>query len=493
MKRILTKGMIAVAFIAVLAMVPSAVFAQSLLNAAGGFEPSLPAYWTKGSEPSGATLAWATDQSKSMGRSLKITKTATASAAGWTSENMADLWSPTHSKDVDMKIGAWVKTSGVNTNPANDDEKWWISYAFYKQNGDLIGETKLPINQTVATSAGWIADTNAVGETILPEDSYKTIITFMGGKNATGTVWADDFVLFGRNGAWAGQDWNASVGVPTGWFYWMPPNGGNDGLLSNGFENSQLTSEEKHSGDYSLKFSLPAGRQAHDGFIGTKRVALDADVKPGDLLQISVWVKAKDLVPDSAAKYPGTWSVGLTPLFHKTLENNSGFNDYNGSDLTFAFPHVTSFDWTKYTVEYKVPEDGNAKGIEVRLHIYSAFVGTVYFDDLDVQAVKATEVVSQNGKEIPGKFSLNQNYPNPFNPSTVISFDLPKQSQVTLVVYDLLGKEVKTLVNGNVNAGRQSVRWNGDNNSGLKVSSGIYIYRISANGFAQTRKMILVK
>ena len=411
MKRILTKGMMAVAFIAVSAVIPSAIFAQSQLNTVGSFEQTLPSYWTKGSEPSGATLSWATDESRSLGRSLKITKTATTSAASWTSLNMADLWAPYHNKDVDIKLGAWVKTSGVNTNPANDDAKWWISYAFYKQNGDLIGETKLPINQTTATSAGWVADTNAVGETILPDDSYTTIITFVGGKNATGTVWADDFVFFGRNGAWAGQNWNTSVGVPQGWFYWLPPNGGNDAKLSKGYENTRITSEEKHSGDYSLKFDLPLGREPGDGFVGTTKFALDADVKTGDWLQISVWVKAKDLSPDSAAKYPGTWSVGVTPIFHKTLGNNEGFSDFNASDLVFTFPNVTSFDWTKYTVEYQVPENGEAKALSVRMHPYSAFSGVVYFDDLKVQVIKATEVVNQTGTTIPGKFSLNQNYP----------------------------------------------------------------------------------
>ena len=64
----------------------------------------------------------------------------------------------------------------------------------------------MPIDQSTASSSGWVADTNGIGETILPKDSWKTIIKFVAGKNATGTVWADDFILIGRNGAWAGQD-----------------------------------------------------------------------------------------------------------------------------------------------------------------------------------------------------------------------------------------------------------------------------------------------
>jgi len=79
------------------------------------------------------------------------------------------------------------------------------------------------------------------------------IIKFVGGKNATGTVWADDFDYVGRGGAWAGQTWNQSVGVPTGWLYWLPPNGGNDLKLSNGFENTKITTEAAHTGLSSLK------------------------------------------------------------------------------------------------------------------------------------------------------------------------------------------------------------------------------------------------
>ena len=163
----------------------------------------------------------------------------------------------------------------------------------------------LPINQTVASSTGWVADTNDVGQTILPKDSWKTIIKFVGGKNATGTVWADDFMLYGRGGAWAGQDWTTSVGVPTGWNYWLPPNGGNDGMLSNGFENTVVTNEAAHSGLYSLKFDLPFNRTPHDAWVGTRRYLLNPPGSlnapsakgPRDISELS-GVKAGDVLRD---------------------------------------------------------------------------------------------------------------------------------------------------------------------------------------------------
>jgi hypothetical protein len=90
--------------------------------------------------------------------------------------------------------------------------------------------------------------------------------------------------------------------------------------------------------------------------------------------------------------------------------------------------------------------------------------------------------------EIPNTFRLGQNYPNPFNPSTTIKYGLPKNSFVTLKVYDILGREVTTLVNENKMAGTYQVNFNASN-----LASGIYFYTIKAGDFSQTKKMLLVK
>ncbi|MCB9249409.1 MAG: T9SS type A sorting domain-containing protein [Ignavibacteriales bacterium] len=90
-------------------------------------------------------------------------------------------------------------------------------------------------------------------------------------------------------------------------------------------------------------------------------------------------------------------------------------------------------------------------------------------------------------------YALFQNYPNPFNPTTLISYALPRSGSVTLKIYDMLGREVKTLVNAEQNSGVNTVQWNGDNNSGSRVSSGTYIYMIKAGEFTQAKKMILLK
>jgi hypothetical protein len=89
---------------------------------------------------------------------------------------------------------------------------------------------------------------------------------------------------------------------------------------------------------------------------------------------------------------------------------------------------------------------------------------------------------------VPKVFALDQNYPNPFNPTTVVSFQLPMASEVRLVVYDLLGREVAVVANERRTAGSHEVRFDG---SGL--STGVYFYRLTAGKYTETRKMILVK
>ncbi len=89
---------------------------------------------------------------------------------------------------------------------------------------------------------------------------------------------------------------------------------------------------------------------------------------------------------------------------------------------------------------------------------------------------------------MPDNYSLKQNYPNPFNPSTKISFSLPKAGDVKLIVFDILGREVATLVNGYTGAGNHTVDFNASN-----LSSGVYLYKIQAGDFTETRKMILMK
>ena len=102
-------------------------------------------------------------------------------------------------------------------------------------------------------------------------------------------------------------------------------------------------------------------------------------------------------------------------------------------------------------------------------------------------------VEDQTAENIPHSYNLAQNFPNPFNPVTTISFDLVERGLVALYVYDLRGKKVKTLKEGIVDPGRYQFTWDGTDDRGLSVSSGIYMYRLVSENQALTRKMLLVK
>jgi len=99
----------------------------------------------------------------------------------------------------------------------------------------------------------------------------------------------------------------------------------------------------------------------------------------------------------------------------------------------------------------------------------------------------------KNEQTGPQYFELMQNYPNPFNPTTMIRYSLLKSSFVTIKIYNILGKVVRTLVNSQLSPGIYNVQWNGLTDSGKMTSSGTYIYRIVAGGFVQAKKMILLK
>jgi predicted outer membrane repeat protein len=95
--------------------------------------------------------------------------------------------------------------------------------------------------------------------------------------------------------------------------------------------------------------------------------------------------------------------------------------------------------------------------------------------------------------ELPQKFALHQNYPNPFNPITTLRYNLPENGLVNITIYDIMGRVVKTLINGSQTAGYKTIQWNATNDRNEQVSAGLYLYTIQAGEFRQTKKMVLLK
>ncbi len=93
----------------------------------------------------------------------------------------------------------------------------------------------------------------------------------------------------------------------------------------------------------------------------------------------------------------------------------------------------------------------------------------------------------------PKVFALHQNYPNPFNPTTQIRYDLPEYQNVNIAIYDVMGRNIRNLMNMNQDAGYHSIHWDAKNDMGEGVSAGMYIYVIQAGEFRATKKMVLLK
>jgi hypothetical protein len=127
----------------------------------------------------------------------------------------------------------------------------------------------------------------------------------------------------------------------------------------------------------------------------------------------------------------------------------------------------------------------NIPGTTSCIFTYSGQDGRIFQCGVDILVTGIEPIVSS---QIPNEYKLEQNYPNPFNPVTKINFGLQKTGFVTLKIYDVLGKEVATLVNGVKNAGSYSVDFNGSS-----LSSGMYLYRLETNGYVSTKEMILLK
>ena len=169
--------------------------------------------------------------------------------------------------------------------------------------------------------------------------------------------------------------------------------------------------------------------------------------------------------------------------------------DVEGKPFSYEFSDDTLFiSITEYPCEDFNDYDECIEEGEMDL-----FIGEL--EDIQDAYIHNTLVMLPTGDDVsladvtvmPEKFTLHQNYPNPFNPVTTLRYDLPENGNVNITIYDMLGRQVKTLINQNQDAGYRSVVWNATNNYGEPVSAGIYLYHIQAGEDMQTKKMVLLK
>ncbi len=177
----------------------------------------------------------------------------------------------------------------------------------------------------------------------------------------------------------------------------------------------------------------------------------------------------------------------------------------NGVETPEMQDEIPEFPYVGTEIDY-IGEDGNGNHIG-RVHImyldddtYGSSVqaigqatgGSMKYMAIDVTFTDAV-TDNENNEAAPSIAMLNQNYPNPFNPTTKINYNVAKTGNVKLNVYNVKGQLVKTLVNSNQNVGMHNVVWNGNDNAGNKVSSGVYFYKMENAGRSEMKKMVLMK
>ena len=166
-------------------------------------------------------------------------------------------------------------------------------------------------------------------------------------------------------------------------------------------------------------------------------------------------------------------------IFQSLRSKHVDINEVHQPGPTITIDTVVQINW--------LTKEGHQVSAEVKNNSQTS--GTVQLNSIYYSWVTSTPVgVAEPRAGLPNTFMLEQNYPNPFNPSTMISYHLPVNSNVSLRIFDMLGREITTLVNEEQSAGRKEVRWNASG-----APSGIYFYRLQTGTYSETKKLILVK
>ncbi|MFH2048620.1 MAG: T9SS type A sorting domain-containing protein [bacterium] len=181
----------------------------------------------------------------------------------------------------------------------------------------------------------------------------------------------------------------------------------------------------------------------------------------------------------------------------QTISDNSIIKTY-GSDGTLCGEGIYTDGILKFTPVYGYAQDNQITAnypktgdkVEIQINSERVYPDITWSENSDL--VQLARLYSE-AELVPDKFNLSQNYPNPFNPSTVISFTIPRTSYVELAVYNIIGQKVITLVSDRLNEGFYNVSWDGTNNDGNIVSSGLYLYRLTAGRETLSKKMIFTK
>ena len=197
----------------------------------------------------------------------------------------------------------------------------------------------------------------------------------------------------------------------------------------------------------------------------------------GGIIQVSSLIEFFQVNNDTL------WGVGGTVRYGPGNERGLIYKTSNGGEnWGYQIPDTVIHLWKYYNIDFSNKLNGWSFVPNSNVHTVTGGNDTTYYTG-----------INHASNKIPTGFKLYQNYPNPFNPTTNIRFEIPKTSFVKLIVYDILGKEVATLVNEKLSSGTFEVDWPAPTGNATGYTSGVYFYRIETKDFSETKKMLLIK
>jgi hypothetical protein len=293
----------------------------------------------------------------------------------------------------------------------------------------------------------------------------------------------------------------------------------NDGgsILIEADSDASVTAYSQLLGDLQsgLAFSFLDGFSGITVFIFPHVTTADVDelYLPAPSAQADAWAQAGLLFTDLLGAPMGAYSevgdgrivIVSDQIFHDIIIGQSD-NRLFGNQV-FSWLALGGFSWLTITpetgtlaagdsVEISVEMDGSvlpAGSYDINLEVMSNDPGTPVVTLPVHVVVDSTVTITGLDDQVPGVYQLHPNYPNPFNPTTTVRYDLPAAQDVKIVIYNVRGEEVRVLVDQHQMPGRHEAVWDGRNSRGESVASGVYLYKIVAGKFVNTRKMTLLK
>jgi hypothetical protein len=274
------------------------------------------------------------------------------------------------------------------------------------------------------------------------------------------------------------------------------------------------------------RWGNPSGAYSFDGVNDYISVPVSSSLNFQNAVTINFWIKVGDFYdresyPLSHGNWENRWKVSLTNKHIRwTIKSNSDTKDldsetelvqntlynvtvlYDGSDfeiyLNGELDAFTSFSGLILTtpidlmIGQVLPGNNqyNYKGILDDIRIYNYALS---YNNIQSLYDYVTDVVDDQEPEIPENYSLSQNYPNPFNGETTIKFQVSKESNVKLEIFNVLGQRIKTLINAQKLPGYYTIRWDSRNDTGFIMNSGIYFVRFKSDNISEIKKIVLLK